>query len=73
MGLNVTPMRVVIQMGSAPACWEDAAAFGIVGGTAYAAIIAYCALKANAQTIYTWNVKHLNRLGETIAARVRQP
>jgi hypothetical protein len=30
-------------------------------------------LKANAQTVYTWNVKHFNRLGEAIAARVRQP
>jgi hypothetical protein len=32
-----------------------------------------CALKAGAQSIYTWNVKHFNRLGESIAARVRQP
>ena len=52
---------------------EDAAAAGIVGGSAYDAIIAHCALKANAQSIYTWNVKHFNRLGETVAARVRQP
>jgi predicted nucleic acid-binding protein len=52
---------------------EDAATMGIVGGTAYAAIIAHCALKANAQTIYTWNIKHFNRLGESIAARLRQP
>jgi predicted nucleic acid-binding protein len=52
---------------------EDTATAGIVGGTAYDAIIAHCALKANAQSIYTWNVKHFNRLGETIAARVRQP
>jgi hypothetical protein len=35
------------------------------------AIIAHCALKANAQSIYTW--KRFNRLGETIAGRVRQP
>jgi predicted nucleic acid-binding protein len=52
---------------------EAAAAAGIVGGTVYDAVIAHCAVKANAQTIYTWNVKHFNRLGETIAARVRQP
>jgi predicted nucleic acid-binding protein len=52
---------------------EDAATAGIVGGTAYDAIIAHCALKANAEAIYTWNVKHFNRLGETVAARVRQP
>jgi len=52
---------------------EAAATAGIVGGTVYDAVIARCALKANAQTIYTWNIKHFNRLGETIAARVRQP
>jgi predicted nucleic acid-binding protein len=52
---------------------EDAAAIAISGGTTYDAIIAQCALKAKAQTIYTWNVKHFNRLGEPVAARVRQP
>jgi predicted nucleic acid-binding protein len=52
---------------------ETAATAGIVGGPAYDAVIAHCALKANAQTIYTWNVKHFNRLGDAIAARVRQP
>ncbi|HUE10373.1 MAG TPA: PIN domain-containing protein [Steroidobacteraceae bacterium] len=52
---------------------EDAASAGISGGTAYDAIIAHCALKAKAKTIYTWNVKHFNRLGEPVASRVRQP
>lgn len=52
---------------------EDAATVGIVGGTVYDAIIAQCALKADAQAIYTWNTRHFNRLGEIIAARVRQP
>jgi predicted nucleic acid-binding protein len=52
---------------------EQAAAAGILGGTVYDALIAKCALKANAQVIYTWNVKHFNRLGENVAARVRQP
>ena len=52
---------------------EDAATAGIVDGTTYDAIIAQCALKAGVQTIYTWNVKHFKRLGENVAARVRQP
>ena len=52
---------------------EDTAATGITGGTAYDALIARCALKADAQTIYTWNVKHFKRLGENVAVRVRQP
>jgi predicted nucleic acid-binding protein len=52
---------------------EDAASTGISGGSAYDALIARCALKAKAKSIYTWNVKHFNRLGESIASRVRQP
>jgi predicted nucleic acid-binding protein len=51
----------------------DAASADISGGTVYDLIIARCALKAKAQTIYTWNVKHFNRLGEIVASRVRQP
>ena len=52
---------------------EDAASAGICGGTAYDLIIAHCALKVKAQAIYSWNVKHFNRLGENVASRVRQP
>jgi predicted nucleic acid-binding protein len=52
---------------------EGAAEADITGGAAYDAIIARCALKANAQTIYTWNVKHFKRLGDKVASRVRQP
>jgi predicted nucleic acid-binding protein len=52
---------------------EQAAAAGILGGTVYEALIAHCALKANAQTIYTWNIRHFSRLGEKVAARLRQP
>lgn len=52
---------------------EDSAAAAISGGTTYDAIVAHCALKADAQTIYTWNVKHFKRFGEKVAARVRQP
>jgi predicted nucleic acid-binding protein len=52
---------------------EHAASTGISGGSAYDALIARCALKAKAKLIYTWNVKHFNRLGESIASRVRQP
>jgi predicted nucleic acid-binding protein len=52
---------------------ENTASAGITGGTAYDAIIAHCALKAEAQTIYTWNVRHFVRLGENIAVLIRQP
>jgi predicted nucleic acid-binding protein len=52
---------------------EKSASAGISEGASYDALIAQCALKAKAQTIYTWNIKHFNRLGENVAARVRQP
>ncbi len=52
---------------------KDAASKGIVGGGIYDAIAARCALKAKAQLIYTWNVKHFTRLGTDIANRVKTP
>lgn len=52
---------------------NDAAAANIHGGTCYDALIAHCALKAKAETLYTWNVKHFKRLGADVALRVRVP
>lgn len=52
---------------------EGAPADGITGGTTYDALIARCALKADAQTLYTWNTKHFARLGERVASRLKQP
>ena len=52
---------------------EAAAALGVTGGGIYDAVLGHCALKAGAETIYTWNVKHLRRLGPGIAGRVATP
>jgi predicted nucleic acid-binding protein len=52
---------------------EGAPASGIIGDAIHDAVIAKCALKANAQAIYTWNTKHFSRLGDHIAPRVRVP
>jgi predicted nucleic acid-binding protein len=52
---------------------EEAVSAGISGGTVDDMIIARCALKAEAQTLYTWNLRHFNRFGEPIAGRIRQP
>jgi predicted nucleic acid-binding protein len=51
----------------------DAAAEGVVGGTVYDALIARCAIKAHAETIFTWNVDHFRRVGPEVAKRVRTP
>jgi predicted nucleic acid-binding protein len=52
---------------------KAAAVNGIVGGTIYDLLLAQCALKADAQIIYTWNVKHFQQLGAGIAKLVRTP
>jgi predicted nucleic acid-binding protein len=46
---------------------------GIVGGMIYDALLAHCALKVRAETIFTWNLEHFRRLGPEVAKRVRTP
>jgi predicted nucleic acid-binding protein len=52
---------------------ESAAATAVTGGSIYDAIIAHCALKSKARTLFTWNVRHFKRLGEQIAHLVKEP
>jgi predicted nucleic acid-binding protein len=52
---------------------QQASAAGVMGGGIYDAILARCAVKANAEAIYTWNVKHFKRLGADVASRVKTP
>jgi len=53
---------------------EQASALGVMGGTVYDALLARCALKARAETLYTWNVKHFQQLGlEEVVKRIRTP
>jgi len=41
------------------------------GGTIYDALLANCALKAKAETLFTWNIKHFQQF--TFIAQVRTP
>lgn len=52
---------------------QQAALNGIVGGTVYDALLAACAIKAKAGTIYTDNERHFRMFGPDIASRVRKP
>jgi predicted nucleic acid-binding protein len=52
---------------------EASSALGIAGGAIYDALLAHCAIKANAQAIYTWNAKDFMRFGPDIAGRVKAP
>jgi predicted nucleic acid-binding protein len=56
-----------------PAILEVSAACGVTGGATYDALIAKCASKARATVIYTWNVKHFQRLSSTLSVMVKQP
>jgi predicted nucleic acid-binding protein len=46
---------------------------GVVGGTIYDALLAGCALKAQAEALFTWNIRHYARLGPKIAALLQAP
>ena len=52
---------------------ETSAALGIVGGSIYDAILAHCALKAQADILYTWNIRHYALCGPAVADRLRTP
>jgi predicted nucleic acid-binding protein len=52
---------------------EAAAAAGLLGGAIYDALLGQCALKAAAETLYTWNTKDFLRLPAAIAGRVKTP
>jgi predicted nucleic acid-binding protein len=51
---------------------QDAASDGVVGATIYDALLARCAIKAQADVIYTWNLRHFERFPE-MRSRVRTP
>lgn len=49
------------------------AALGVVGGGIYDAMLAHCALKAEAETIYSWNARHYAQCGPEVTQRLRRP
>jgi predicted nucleic acid-binding protein len=64
IALNASEYRSAIR---------QAAAAGITGGMIYDALPGWCALKAGATRIYTWDTAHFQRIGPEIAAKVRTP
>jgi predicted nucleic acid-binding protein len=64
---------VVLDVNEYVAAIRRFAAIGIIGGTLYDGLIASCALKVEADVLYTWNTDHFLRLGEDIARLVRTP
>lgn len=53
---------------------ERASALGVTGGMVYDALLARRAMKAKAETLYTWDLKHFQQLGpEEFIQRIRTP
>jgi predicted nucleic acid-binding protein len=52
---------------------QTSAALGIVGGGIYDAMLAHCAIKAQAESIYSWNGKHYALCGPKVTMRLRTP
>ncbi len=48
-------------------------AMGVSGGAIYDALLARCALKARAEKIYTWNIRHFRQFGPEVEKRLRTP
>jgi len=48
-------------------------AMGVVGGAIYDALIARCALKARAEKIFTWNIRHFRLFGSEVEKKLRTP
>ncbi|HEY7389556.1 MAG TPA: PIN domain-containing protein [Bryobacteraceae bacterium] len=52
---------------------EAASARGIVSGGVYDAMLAHCAVRAQAEIIYTWNARHYSLCAPEVTQRVRTP
>jgi predicted nucleic acid-binding protein len=52
---------------------EASAALGIVGGGIHDAMLAHCAMKAQAETIYSWNGRHYLPCGPEVTSRLQTP
>lgn len=52
---------------------RDAAEKGPTSGRIYDALLLSCARKAQAKTIFTWNLKHFRQLAPDLAERIRTP
>ena len=52
---------------------QTSAALGVTGGTIYDALLAGCALKARAEILFTWNLRHYQQLGPSIVPLLQAP
>jgi predicted nucleic acid-binding protein len=64
---------IALEVEEYVAAIREAAGMGIEGGTLYDALLGACAIKAQADVLYTWNTRDFQRLGASVSRRVRTP
>lgn len=64
---------IALSEGEYLSALELASSGAIVGAAVYDALIAHCALKAEADVLLTWNVRDFSRFGPAIARLVKTP
>jgi predicted nucleic acid-binding protein len=52
---------------------QASASLGVVGGGIYDALLARCAMKAQAEIIYSWNSRHYAQCGPEVTQRLQTP
>jgi predicted nucleic acid-binding protein len=52
---------------------QKAAEFGFTSGRIYDALLLRSAVKCQAQTIYTWNLKHFRTIAPELSSIIRTP
>ena len=52
---------------------QSAASRGFTGGRVYDALLLACADKCNAQSLFTWNLRHYQAIAPHLAARIQSP
>ena len=52
---------------------QASSALGIVGGGIYDAMLAHCAIKVQAENIYSWNARHYTLCGPEVTRRHSAP
>jgi predicted nucleic acid-binding protein len=52
---------------------EEFSPKGIVGGAVYDALLATCALKSRARTLYSWNLRHYGQFGTEVTRILKTP
>ena len=67
--MNVVPLAAQDYVEAA----TSVAMQGLGGAMIYDALLLQCARKVNAEVIYTWNVRHFQRLAPDLAERIRTP